>query len=274
MGQATERTAGSEGMPMGSLGAVVSGMNDQWRRSPPDLPAVGSAATGSNSPIGALAPDATVRMRQNEPDGGSVLCPGAAVENFFGPLVIVSSDLVAVSCNAAARSVLERADRIAIRPDGRFSVYPNSLDTKLKKIVRSLVSDPAADGEGRTILVCGRSGRPSHVVVASPLVPDEGRVARVLLTIVEFGASEDSVSRSILDAFGLTERECEFVEHFVRGCSVDEASVLMRISKNTGRVHLRNVIVKTGARNQVDLLRRIMRFPAMVGTPRFRSAPA
>jgi DNA-binding CsgD family transcriptional regulator len=208
---------------------------------------------------------------REDPTPETVVCPRLAADNFFGPLVIVSPDLKAVSCNVTASEVLSRADRISIRPDGRFSVYPNALDTKLKKIVRALVLEPNVRIADRSVLVCGRSGRPSHVVVASPLVSDEGDVTHVLLTIVEFEASEGKVCNSVLDAFGLTEREREFVEHFIQGCSVDEAARLMGISKNTGRVHLRNVVVKTGARNQVDLLRRIMKFPAMVGTARFHA---
>src|SRR5690606_11941329 len=62
--------------------------------------------------------------------------------------------------------------------------------------------------------------------------------------------------------FSLSVKEAQLAELFATGHGLGDASVKMGISRHTARIHLYNILWKTGAANQVDLARLLARIPA------------
>jgi DNA-binding CsgD family transcriptional regulator len=86
--------------------------------------------------------------------------------------------------------------------------------------------------------------RPSAVV----LLRDPERTAAI-------GAAE------LADLLGLTAREAALARRLARGGSLQDCAAALGISRNTARVHLRNIFEKTGISSQRELLRLMFSVP-------------
>jgi DNA-binding CsgD family transcriptional regulator len=86
--------------------------------------------------------------------------------------------------------------------------------------------------------------RPAAVV----LLRDPERTAAV-------GAAE------LADLLGLTAREAALARRLARGDSLQDCAAALGISRNTARVHLRNIFEKTGISSQRQLLRLMLAVP-------------
>ncbi len=62
------------------------------------------------------------------------------------------------------------------------------------------------------------------------------------------------LNTNIVKRFDLTKREIELITHLSKGFSSEEIAAEMFLSKHTVDTHRRNIFVKTGVRNTVELL--------------------
>lgn len=60
---------------------------------------------------------------------------------------------------------------------------------------------------------------------------------------------------AIAEAYGLTAKETEILEHLVRKQTLDQIAATLVVSKNTVRTHVRNLYAKVGAHSQSDVYR-------------------
>ena len=58
--------------------------------------------------------------------------------------------------------------------------------------------------------------------------------------------------------YGFTRAEATFVEHLLRGTSVEDAADLLCISLHTARTHLKRILMKADTGRQAELLRVIL----------------
>jgi DNA-binding CsgD family transcriptional regulator len=66
--------------------------------------------------------------------------------------------------------------------------------------------------------------------------------------------------------FQLTPAETALAIELANGLSLDEASDLLGIKRNTARAHLRSIFSKTGVRRQTELVRIFLNSVAWLGT--------
>jgi DNA-binding CsgD family transcriptional regulator len=107
-------------------------------------------------------------------------------------------------------------------------------------------------------------------------VPDREGRTHYLVKVFPFGAAKDNslaliavsdlvesppIDRSIIAAvFHFSAREAELGELFSNGLRIEEIAPRMGVAMNTARVHLRNVLAKTGCASQIELARTFGRF--------------
>ena len=73
----------------------------------------------------------------------------------------------------------------------------------------------------------------------------------------KLGAGKDSVSvAKFVSTHGISKAEAALLETLIDGGTVNIHSEEKRISVNTTRTHMRRLLEKTGARNQMDLIRK------------------
>ena len=111
--------------------------------------------------------------------------------------------------------------------------------------------------------VLRRFDRAPYVVAIWPvvapmraMVPDR---AAALLTVVDPLATPPARPALWRAAFALTAREAELANWLMKGHSPESAAAALGISIATVRVHLRQLLAKTGTTRQVDLIRLLTR---------------
>jgi DNA-binding CsgD family transcriptional regulator len=85
------------------------------------------------------------------------------------------------------------------------------------------------------------------------------RNAAAILTLHVVDAADKPMKSTLIEVFGLTEREAETTNHLVEGYSLAETAAKMNISIGTVRQHLKSVFAKTGTRRQSELVLRVTR---------------
>jgi DNA-binding NarL/FixJ family response regulator len=104
------------------------------------------------------------------------------------------------------------------------------------------------DEQGNTLVqIVGRS-LPGHDT------PDLNRPTAVLLVTPYRNAASEPSAELIRDLFGLTEREARIAGLLTQGYDMHEAAVVLEVSVNTVKTHLRGIFVKMGYNNQAQVI--------------------
>jgi DNA-binding CsgD family transcriptional regulator len=197
------------------------------------------------------------------------------------------------SLHAAAIQTLERSDRgvVLLGPTGSI-VFVNhrarailgardglsdagcrlragrmSEDLVLRAAVARAVATAVGDGigEGGALTVSRASGRRSYQVLVSPVVwgvedAGAGRVCAVaFVTDPECGRQPPTAW--VRATWDLTPTQVRVAELLATGMTVDGVAGTLAIARATARTHVREVLRKTGARRQSDLVRQLLVLP-------------
>jgi DNA-binding CsgD family transcriptional regulator len=155
--------------------------------------------------------------------------------------------------NLRARELLAAADGLRQGPDGL-----HAADGRTTGALRRLVA-AAAHGEGGALALPRPSGRRPLQLVANGLPRRSASGEATVLLIVRDPAQPPEVPAAMLqDLFRLTPSEARLVALLVAGRSLDEAAVLLDVSRATVRTHLRHVLAKLDAHNQTEAIRRVV----------------
>ena len=184
---------------------------------------------------------------------------GVAILDWNGKIMAASS------CGEA----LLTAGNLARR--GRLDHDDPSLSRRIRDLVDFAVAPDKAlvGGVPAPVLVPTRHG----TVISLDAIPFPRdfqslvRNAAGMLTLHVIDASKTSMKPTLIEVFGLTEREAETTTHLVEGLSLAEIAAKMNISIGTARQHLKSVFAKTGTRRQSELVLRVTRSqgPAIPG---------
>jgi DNA-binding CsgD family transcriptional regulator len=171
-----------------------------------------------------------------------------------------------VSMNRCAQDTTARADGLVVQR-GALRALRASEDRTLKLSLAFAMR--AAHGEstypGAAFAIPRCSGRQPYAVRILPVrhgtasVSDDAPV--VLLFIHDPDARATPRVEDLRAFFGLTGREAELALLVVGGVPLRDAAERMGIARNTARVHLANILHKTGARSQATLVRLIGGLP-------------
>lgn len=162
--------------------------------------------------------------------------------------------------NSAAAEILREHDGLAA-VNGTLHAALGSENRELQALI-----EQAINGEARPEprLVVGMSvTRPSGranlgvVVKAAPLTEwSDAADNPAVVVIIRDVEQKSHASQTVLKRlYGLTPAESTLALKLLEGMTVDEASELLHISRNTARCQLRAIFAKTGVTRQTELVR-------------------
>lgn len=155
----------------------------------------------------------------------------------------------------AALEVLVREARMLSISGGRLRARAADRDAMLQGLIADAVSRRSASPGA--LLITGPDGR-RCVVNVHPLSFDQRFLAQhraAALVFVADAEPQPADPALLRGAFGLTEREAMIAARLGRGEELAEIAAELAISRETARVHLRNIFAKTGTNRQSGLVR-------------------
>lgn len=162
--------------------------------------------------------------------------------------------------NAEARRILDACDGLSM--DRRTLRASRPRDTHA---LRALITSATSGGAGGHLAL----GRPSFSrplgvdVVPLTLPPQHGLPPRVVgIFIVDPERQFEGDVAVVARLHGLTPAESELATRLVAGDTLESAADRRGITRETARTQLKRILRKTGARTQVELVRRLLRGPA------------
>jgi DNA-binding NarL/FixJ family response regulator len=171
----------------------------------------------------------------------------AARESAVAPGVVIIDERDSVDAMTPAAE--QWLDDLLDSPHARSGALPAAVQAL------AVSTRAVADATDRTQLrsrVLSQSGR-WLVLQASPLT--NGRAGRVAVVIAPAPSVE--TAPLIIAAYGLTERECQVLQHVVRGLSNKEISAALGVSRYTVGDHLKATFEKVGVASRGELVARI-----------------
>ena len=177
-------------------------------------------------------------------------------------LVVVDATGVIVFATRRARAFLDAGCGIAER-SGRLYVERSCVERSLQALIRlNAVRSSEATAPENPVNVLGvpdRDGRTHYLLKVFPFAA--ARNCSLALVAVSDLVESRAIDRSIIAAvFSFSPREAELGELFSNGLRIEEIAPRMGVAMNTARVHLRNVLAKTGCSSQIELARTFARF--------------
>jgi DNA-binding CsgD family transcriptional regulator len=181
-------------------------------------------------------------------------------------LFVVDETGVIIFATKLARTFLTAGCGIGERA-GRLHVERSCVDRGLRELI-SLnavnASEPNLPKKPLNVLgVPDREGRTRYMVKVFPL-PAVTTRALALIAVSDLVESRPIDRSTMATVFNFSPREAELGELFSNGLRIEEIAPRMGIALNTARVHLRNVLAKTGCSNQIELARKFAYFLSFV----------
>lgn len=179
-----------------------------------------------------------------------------------GGLLLVDGSLRLLSASDRAKRILGAGMGLS-DGGGTLMLGRSNAQRHLKSLIDGRLYPK--DSEGATV---------SQVPPIVPVRDSEGDVRYVVsvlpsqfqlvetATMLFVGEVTDNTPlacEALVAVFGLSRREAEFAQLFSQGIQVDDIAARMGVSPNTARVHLRQILAKTGSTGQTDLARKMHR---------------
>ena len=174
--------------------------------------------------------------------------------------MLLASDGRVVFVNRLASRIVGQADGLAIKA-GHAAVCQLSESTTLARLVAGAGRSAAGKGweAGGALRVSRPSGRRPLEILVTPLpLPDAfglGRGSCVALFISDPEMRSRSQSRSLRRQYRLTKAESDVAAAVGNGFSIAEIADQRQTTTTTTRWFVRQILEKTGARTQADIVR-------------------
>jgi DNA-binding CsgD family transcriptional regulator len=183
------------------------------------------------------------------------------------PLAVIFLDARCrvLEMNSSARKIVEAGDGLRIER-GVLVAFCTRAEVQLQQMIfgaAALESGRFLQHGGALSLPRPDGGRPLSAMVAPTGVTGifpASRSARVVVLIEEPERRTTTPSVEFAKNHKLSPAEAELTARLVSGLSLRQAASSLGIRDNTARSHLKRVFVKTGARRQAELVRRVLTF--------------
>ncbi|WP_296224177.1 helix-turn-helix transcriptional regulator [Ralstonia sp. UBA689] len=183
----------------------------------------------------------------------------------FGVMVIERSMRVKYA-NAWARTMAAEDDRLSL-DGGMLHSADHAHEAALCNLIEHAAGSLGVQGAAGSWMYLACDGRPVPFI-ATPLAPSDAMRSAWAspLALVLVGNSE---ARSVMDAgvlaslFGLTNKECVVAARLAAGETLQEIADREFLSLHTVRVHIRDILRKTGTHRQSELVRLLHLLPSV-----------
>lgn len=187
-----------------------------------------------------------------------------SLDRFPFAVILLRRDLTIDQCSTSAQELL--SDGVALRSEhGRLRIVQQAAE---RRFHRQLEEMTRREGEMPVITVPRGPTRAPLSLLALPLYSERqvwvGPLARwMLLVHVPEMASCVPVER-LQRALGATPAEAALAQHLLRGQTLAEAAVELKISVHTARSQLKALFARTGVSRQSELIRYILSNPLLI----------
>jgi DNA-binding CsgD family transcriptional regulator len=193
-----------------------------------------------------------------------------ALDLLTAGVVMVNSGSQVLFMNRVAEDILSESDGLEIVSD-ILQVSTDGSLAPIQEVLRAQIGF-FSTSTPEVVSVCVRrsSGTPLTVVVrtASALVGNGNSANATTLVFILDPDRPVGISRADLrQLYGLTYTESNLVNWLVDGKTLEECRVLLGVRPSTVRMHLRNVLGKTGTASQGELVWLLFKNLGLVGTP-------
>jgi DNA-binding CsgD family transcriptional regulator len=183
------------------------------------------------------------------------------------PLAVIFLDrrCRVIEMNSSARRIVEAGDGLRIER-GVLAAFCTRAEVQLQQMIfgaAALDSGRFLQHGGALSLPRPESRRPLSAMVAPTGVTGvfpTSRSARVVVLIEEPARRTNTPSAEFVKDHKLSPAEAQLAARLVSGLSLRQAAAALGIRDSTVRSHLKRVFVKTGARRQAELVRRVLTY--------------
>ena len=191
---------------------------------------------------------------------GAIATVGAELlDRIQQPVIVITGARSIIFSNSIAKSVIAKGDLVRDKA-GLLECHDVASDLVLARALGSLGMikvtrrSSAPPQERSTLRFRSRGGR----TVAATLVAIRTRKDLALLSLFDPGAVARGEPRALQVTYGLTPAETRLAARISNGRSTDQCASDLGVKVSTVRAQLHSIYVKTGARNQADLVRLAM----------------
>ena len=183
--------------------------------------------------------------------------------------------------NPVAREILDSQDGLKLVGGRLEATYPSD-NRELSRLVRNAFTrarQGEVGGQGAEAMSISRPSGQVNLGVVVELIPSqellEGKGKPTVMVYVRDAVGKSLVSTVVTSQlYHLTPAETALALELANGLSLEEASELLNIRRNTARAHLRSIFSKTGVRRQTELVRIMLNSVVALGQPGTLPLPA
>lgn len=167
--------------------------------------------------------------------------------------VLVGRDRKVICPNRTAESLLQGDVRLS---QGRIVSVDPAATAALDRAIFDLLYDREAGGVSKPVKLTRREQSPllAYPGRVSSMVSNPLADSQAIVVLVDPDKRKTIQPATLRHAFEMTESEARLAVMLGSGLVLDEACERLKIAKETGRNHLKNVFGKTGAHRQADLV--------------------
>ncbi|MFK0089125.1 helix-turn-helix transcriptional regulator [Pseudomonas sp. NPDC090755] len=197
-----------------------------------------------------------------------------AISRLSVATIVLDENASVLQLNPVARDILDSNDGLKLVGGRLEATYPSD-NRELSRLVREAFQRARQGDSGQYSAAALSISRPSGQVnlgVVVELIPCQERIeGKGQPTVVIY--VRDAVGKSLVSnlatsqLYNLTPAETGLALELANGLSLEEASELLNIRRNTARAHLRSIFSKTGVRRQTELVRILLNSVVALGPP-------
>ncbi|GGF68704.1 helix-turn-helix transcriptional regulator [Paenibacillus albidus] len=160
-------------------------------------------------------------------------------------IMVLSEQLIPLTFNAVARKWLSRLREMEQLGD---DTLPNPVRAVCSRALADRQSGNAATSRAKISL---RLAQGNFLTIMASLL--EGPAGLTQLAVLFVPAKSSDILPIIAEAYALSVRELQIVEHIAKGLSTKELAEVLHISRYTVQDHLKSIFAKTGVTSRREL---------------------
>jgi DNA-binding CsgD family transcriptional regulator len=185
-------------------------------------------------------------------------------------VILVAADLRTILVNKSAGRLLAKRDGLTLE-NGRLRAATATLTNALRRMVASasaITQGVTVEVTDAAITLPRPSGAAPFPVVVTPLSRRNGYADEACAVAAVFITDPDRVlildERVLQRLYDLTPAEARVAAAIVSGQSIDRVAESLRLTRGTVRWYVKQLLAKTGASTQAQLVRLLLSSPAVM----------
>lgn len=179
----------------------------------------------------------------------------AAFDALGHGLLVVDAECRIRMENLAARAMLATSDVLSGSGD-RLTIKHIEDAMRFQVSVRHVLD--TAHRKGSIIVTIRRGDALPLLLAIQALSRGAANKGLAVVQIIDPAAELTLPLESLSRHYDLTQAECRLIEQLVRGRTLGEAAIAMRLKEQTARTYLKQIFQKTGIHRQVELVRMVL----------------